>query len=157
MNPKQEIGEVMWIKDHINLMGTNPLIGHNVDKWGTRFPDMSQVYRPDWVEKAYELTLETGQKTSKGIFMAVTGPTFETPAEYAAFRVLGADAVGMSTVPEAIVAHHMGMHVLGLSVISDLGVAGRIEKIGHLKVLQGVKLAEQTLQQLVPKLISTLK
>ncbi len=157
LNPNQELGEVMWISDHINHMGTNPLIGQNIQKWGSRFPDMSVVFRHDWVEKAFAISQSHGQKTSKGIFMAVTGPTFETPAEYQAFRILGADAVGMSTVPEAIVAHHMGINLLGFSVISDLGVAGKIEKIDHLSVLQSVKMAEAKLKLILSDLLKYLE
>jgi purine-nucleoside phosphorylase len=156
LSPTHELGEVMWISDHINMMGTNPLIGKNHQKWGERFPDMSEVYRQDWIEKALTCSALHGQKSSKGIFMAVSGPTFETPAEYQAFRALGADAVGMSTVPEAIVAHHMGMHLLGFSVISDLGVPGKIEKIDHLTVLQSVKMAEAKLRLIVADLLQNL-
>jgi purine-nucleoside phosphorylase len=113
-------GALMVIDDHINLLGTNPLIGPNDDRFGLRFPDMSEVYSrrlrrlADEAAKAIDLSIE------HGVYIAVTGPSYETPAEIRAFRTLGADAVGMSTVPEAIVARHMGMEVLGISCISNM-------------------------------------
>ena len=154
MNPGQDLGEVMFIKDHINAMGTNPLIGPHLPEWGQRFPDMSQVYRKDWIELAMEIATKAGQKNSLGVYLAVTGPTYETPAEYKAFRNLGADAVGMSTVPEAIVAHQMGMDCLAFSVISDLGVEGKIVRINHEMVVEEVNKVANRMQGIIKELIS---
>ena len=154
MNPGQELGEVMFIKDHINAMGTNPLIGPHLPEWGQRFPDMSQVYKKDWIELAMEIATKAGQKNSRGVYLAVTGPTYETPAEYKAFRNLGADAVGMSTVPEAIVANQMGMDCLAFSVISDLGVEGKIVSINHEMVVEEVKKVENRMQGIIKEFIS---
>jgi len=120
INTKFAQGALMVIDDHINLLGTNPLIGENDDRFGLRFPDMSEIYSrrlrriADEAARAMKLAIE------HGVYLAVTGPSYETPAEIRAFRVLGADAVGMSTVPEAIVARHMGMEVLGISCISNM-------------------------------------
>ena len=113
-------GALMVIDDHINLLGTNPLIGPNDDRFGTRFPDMSNVYSPRLRAIADRASAESGVPVEHGVYIAVTGPSYETPAEIRAFRTLGADAVGMSTVPEAIVARHMGIEVLGISCISNM-------------------------------------
>ena len=110
----------MVIDDHINLLGTNPLIGPNEDRFGRRFPDMSEVYSKRLRALADQAATAMGLPIEHGIYVAVTGPSYETPAEIRAFRVLGADAVGMSTVPEAIVARHMGIDVLGISCISNM-------------------------------------
>lgn len=113
-------GALMLIEDHINLLGTNPLIGPNDERFGRRFPDMSEIYSKRLRQLAFEVGREAGLSLQKGVYIAVTGPSYETPAEIRAFRTLGADAVGMSTVPEAIVANHMGMEVLGISCISNM-------------------------------------
>jgi len=113
-------GALMLIDDHINLLGTNPLIGPNDDRFGTRFPDLSEVYSRRLRELAAEVAGARSLALERGVYVAVTGPSYETPAEIRAFRTLGADAVGMSTVPEAIVARHMGIDVLGISCISNM-------------------------------------
>ena len=113
-------GALMVIDDHINLLGTNPLIGPNEERFGLRFPDMSEVYSRRLRRLTDEASIATGVKVEHGVYVAVTGPSYETPAEIRAFRTLGADAVGMSTIPEAIVARHMGMDVLGISCISNM-------------------------------------
>ena len=113
-------GALMVIDDHINLLGTNPLIGPNEERFGLRFPDMSEVYSRRLRRLTDEASIATGVKVEHGVYVAVTGPSYETPAEIRAFRTLGADAVGMSTIPEAIVARHMGMEVLGISCISNM-------------------------------------
>ena len=120
INLRFEQGALMLIDDHINLLGTNPLIGPNDDRFGRRFPDMSEVYATRLRAIATEAAAAAGQPLEHGVYIAVTGPSYETPAEIRAFRVLGADAVGMSTVPEAIVARHMGLEVLGISCISNM-------------------------------------
>ena len=120
INLKFGQGALMVMDDHINLMGTNPLIGPNDDRFGRRFPDMSEVYSKRLRGLADEAGKEAGLTLEHGVYIAVTGPSYETPAEIRAFRTLGADAVGMSTVPEAIVARHMGIEVLGISCISNM-------------------------------------
>jgi purine-nucleoside phosphorylase len=113
-------GALMVITDHINLLGTNPLIGPNDERFGKRFPDMTEVYSKRLRGLADEAAKRQSLKIEHGVYIAVTGPSYETPAEIRAFRTLGADAVGMSTVPEAIVARHMGIEVLGISCISNM-------------------------------------
>src|SRR5690349_23599356 len=120
INLKFGLGALMLIDDHINFMGTNPLIGPNDDRFGRRFPDMSEIYSKRLRGIAEEAAREQGLAIEHGVYLAVTGPSYETPAEIRAFRVWGADAVGMSTVPEAIVARHMGLEVLGISCISNM-------------------------------------
>ena len=125
MNPDFEIGDLMIITDHINFFPEHPLRGKNIP-YGPRFPDMSEAYNKELIRKADEIAAEKGIKVQHGIYIGTQGPTYETPAEYKMFRILGADAVGMSTVPEVIVANHCGIRVFGISVITDLGVEGKI-------------------------------
>ncbi|MBR3387814.1 MAG: purine-nucleoside phosphorylase [Bacteroidales bacterium] len=116
------VGDLMIIRDHINLL-PNPLIGPNIDEFGPRFPDMTRPYEPGLIKKAEEIAAEEGIALQKGVYVGVTGPCYETPAEYRFFRNIGADAVGMSTVPEVIVARHAGVPVFGMSVITDVAHA----------------------------------
>lgn len=134
MNPEMEIGELMIINDHVNLFPEHPLRGHNDDQLGPRFPDMHDVYTPELIEKAKQIAARHDIRVMEGVYVGTQGPTFETPAEYRYFRVIGGDAVGMSTVPEAIAAHHMGMKVFGMSIITDLGVPGKIVEVSHEEV-----------------------
>lgn len=149
MNPDFNVGDIMLIRDHINLMGTNPLIGKNLDALGPRFPDMSNVYDQMLFSIATETAYQLGIRVREGVYAAVTGPTYETPAEYKYIRIIGGDAVGMSTVPEAIVAHHMGIRILALSVITDLGVEGLIQKITHEEVLEAASAVEPHITALI--------
>ena len=121
-NLSYHVGDLMIIRDHINLL-PNPLIGPNMDEFGPRFPDMTRPYEPGLIRKAEEIAAEEGIQLQKGVYVGVTGPCYETPAEYRFFRNIGADAVGMSTVPEVIVARHAGVPVFGMSVITDVAHA----------------------------------
>jgi purine-nucleoside phosphorylase len=122
INPLFDVGEIMIITDHINLTGNNPLIGPNVDEWGPRFPDMSQVYDPDLIALAEKAALENGIGVRKGVYVGLSGPSLETGAEIRFLKTIGVDAVGLSTIPEVIAAVHGGMAILGLSVITNMNV-----------------------------------
>ncbi len=128
VNPDFEIGDLMIIDDHINLM-PNPLVGVHYEEFGDRFPDMSQPYDKNLISMAESLAKEQKIKVQKGCYVGVTGPTLETPKEYQYFRIIGGDTVGMSTVPEVIVAHQMGIPCFAISIITDLGVPGKIVEV----------------------------
>ncbi len=150
------VGDVMIVEDHINLTGQNPLIGGNDEKLGPCFPDMSEVYDPSLIKLAEEISDELGLNCHKGVYAAVTGPNYETRAEYKYIQVIGADAVGMSTVPEAIVAHHMNLSCFAVSVISNLGVEGKIEYITHDGVISAASQAEPQMAKLLLLMIRRL-
>ena len=156
MNPNFEIGEIMIINDHINLFPTNPLIGKNISELGPRFPDMSEAYDKKLIAKAVEIAKSNNIKVSKGIYAGLTGPCFETPAEYRYISRMGADAVGMSTVPEVIVAKHGGMRVFGISIVTDLGVEGKIIEITHEEVQQVAAAAEPNMSFIVKEVIRSM-
>jgi purine-nucleoside phosphorylase len=141
LNPDFEPGTPMLITDHINFMGNNPLVGPNFDAWGPRFPDMSEVYDLELRKMAVDAARELGIKLQEGVYVGVTGPNFETPAELRMLRRMGADAVGMSTVPEVICAVHAGLRVLGISAITDRAVAEGLEPLTAEQVLE---IAEKT-------------
>lgn len=136
MHPDFRIGDLMVIRDHINLFPEHPLRGKNFSELGPRFPDMSEVYDKDLIGKALDVAEENNIELREGIYVGTQGPTFETPAEYHYFRVIGGDAVGMSTVPEVIVARHAGMKVFAISIITDLGVPHKIVEVTHEEVQQ---------------------
>jgi len=156
VNPDYEVGDLMVIKDHINLMGNNPLIGKNDTDLGPRFPDMSETYDKKAIRQFTKLARVHSIHFHVGVYAAVTGPTFETPAEYKYIRVLGADAVGMSTVPEAIVARHMSLPTFAVSVISDLGVEGKIVEISHDDVIDAASMVEPKMTLVIKEMIEKL-
>lgn len=151
-NPDFEIGDLMVITDHINLFPEHPLRGRNID-YGPRFPDMSEAYDRALVQRAVEIAREKGIVLRQGVYLGTQGPTYETPAEYRMFRRLGADAVGMSTVPEVIVANHCGMKVFGISVITDLGVDGKIVEVTHEEVQRAADAAQPRMTEIMRTLI----
>jgi purine-nucleoside phosphorylase len=153
VNPGFEIGDLMVISDHINLFPTNPLMGPNNDTWGPRFPDMSEAYNKRLIEAALYQGKKLGIALQKGVYAGLSGPCLETPAEYRYVRIIGADAVGMSTVPEVIAAHHMGMQCFGMSVITDLGVEGRIVKTTHDDVVAAAGKASEKMVRIFRALI----
>ncbi len=152
INPDFEIGDIMIIKDHINLL-PNPLIGKNYDELGPRFPDMSEAYDKKLIEKAENIAKRLGIKVQKGVYVGVTGPTLETPSEYVYFRTIGGDTVGMSTVPEVIVARHMNIPCFAISIITDLGVPGKIVKVTHEDVQRIASQSEPKMTQIIKELV----
>jgi purine-nucleoside phosphorylase len=156
VNPDFEIGEIMIINDQINLFPTNPLIGPNYKELGPRFLDMSEAYDKKLIAKAHEIAKANGIKVSEGCYSALTGPCFETPGEYRYIKNIGADAVGMSTVPEVIVARHGGMRVFGMSIITDLGVEGKIVEVSHEEVQQIAVAQEPKLSLIVREVVRSL-
>jgi len=155
LNPGFKVGDVMMITDHINMFGNNPLLGPNISELGTRFPDMSQAYDIHLRNLARKIALKNHIDLKEGVYVGVPGPTFETPAEYKMFRILGGDAIGMSTVPEVIVARHMGMKVFGISIITDSGVPGEIVEISHEEVQEVAMKAEPKMSLIIKELIAS--
>jgi purine-nucleoside phosphorylase len=154
MNPKFEVGEIMIITDHINLFPTNPLIGKNISELGPRFPDMSDAYNKKYIQLALDVAKENDIKVSTGVYAGLTGPCFETPAEYRYLWRIGADAVGMSTVPEVIVARHAGMNVFGISIVTDLGVEGSVVTVTHEEVQHIAKQQEPKMSLIMKEVIA---
>jgi len=154
VNSAFAVGDIMIINDHINMMPLHPLHGKNDERFGPRFVDMSDAYDKPMITKMLKIGQEEGVKLHQGVYMALQGPTFETPAEYGLVRALGADCVGMSTVPEVIVAKHMGMTCFGVSVITDLGVEGVVESVSHEEVQIAAKSAEKALSKLVARFVA---
>jgi purine-nucleoside phosphorylase len=157
LNPKFSVGDLMLITDHINMTGGNPLIGPNPDGYGPRFPDMSQAYTKALGERADKIALEMGFSLQRGVYLAVSGPAYETPAEIKSFARLGADAVGMSTVPEVIIAKHAGMEVLGLSCITNLAAGLGAAKLDHHEVIEVTQRVEKRFVALVTRFVGSLK
>lgn len=152
-NPGFNIGDLMIIKDHINFCPEHPLRGHNDDRLGTRFPDMSQPYDHELIALAKDIAAENGISVRTGVYFGLQGPTFETPAEYKMIHTLGADAVGMSTVPEVIVARHAGMRVFAISVITDIGISDMPITITHEEVLEAANTSAPKMATLVAELV----
>ena len=155
VDPSMAIGDLMILDDHVNLFPTNPLIGPNIDQLGPRFPDMSEPYDHALIRKALEIAARHDIRVVRGTYAGLTGPCLETPAEYRYVRNTGAHAVGMSTVPEVIAARHMGLPCFAMSVITDLGVDGKIEKTTHEMVQRVAEQAEPKLTLIMKELIAS--
>jgi purine-nucleoside phosphorylase len=153
LNPGWQVGEIVIINDHINFFPEHPLRGKNESELGPRFPDMSKCYDERLRNKAKLIALENNIIVKEGVYVGVSGPTFETPSEYKMFRLLGGDLVGMSTVPEVIVARHMNLKVFGISIVTDSGVPGEIVEISHEEVQEVAMKAEPKMTLIMKKLI----
>jgi purine-nucleoside phosphorylase len=156
MNPVYKKGDLMIMADHINLIGDNPLIGTNDDEFGPRFPDMSEAYNRELIELAEQVALENKIKVQKGVYVAVAGPNLETRAEYRFLRTIGADVVGMSTIPENIVANHMGMRVFGISIITDECFPEILKPVDVKEIIAAAMKAEPKMTLIMKELISRL-
>lgn len=156
LNPAYKVGDLMMINDHINMFGDNPLLGKNVNELGPRFPDMSQPYNLHLRNLALKIAMQNSIELKEGVYIGVPGPTFETPAEYKMFRIIGGDAIGMSTVPEVIVARHMNLSVFGISIITDSGVPGHIVEISHEEVQAIAMQAEPKMSLIIRELIASI-
>jgi len=155
VNPDYEVGDLMILNDHINLI-PSPLVGPNLDVFGPRFPDMSDTYDKGMIETALSIGRSNGIRVFEGVYTAVTGPCLETPAEYKYLRIIGSDTVGMSTVPEVIVARHMQIPCFAISVITDLGVEGKIKKVSHEEIQQVAEVTEPKLTLIIEELINSI-
>ncbi|MBL6657842.1 MAG: purine-nucleoside phosphorylase [Flavobacteriales bacterium] len=155
VNPDYEVGDLMILNDHINLI-PSPLIGPNLDEFGVRFPDMSDTYDKTMIKTALSIGEDNGIRVFEGVYAAVTGPCLETPAEYKYLRIIGSDTVGMSTVPEVIVARHMQIPCFAISVITDLGIEGKIKKVSHEEIQKVAEVAEPKLTLIIEELIKTI-
>ncbi|MBC7846401.1 MAG: purine-nucleoside phosphorylase [Flavobacterium sp.] len=153
VNPNYNVGDVVLIKDHVNMMPEHPLRGKNDERFGPRFVNMSEPYSRNMIAKAKEIAQKLNIEVKDGVYLGLQGPTFETLAEYRMVKNIGADCVGMSTVPEVIVARHLEMETFGLSVITDMGDEDNIETISHNEVLEAAKSAEPKVRILIKELI----
>jgi len=153
LNPLFEAGDIMAITDHINLLGSNPLFGPNDDSLGPRFPDMCACYDPELIALAENVALNLGIRLQKGVYVAVAGPNLETAAEYRFLRTIGADVVGMSTVPEVIVARHQDMKVLGFSLITDMGLPDALKPTNLAEILKTAAKSEPLLKRIMSQVI----
>jgi purine-nucleoside phosphorylase len=156
LNTSYKVGDLMIIKDHISMLTINPLLGKNESEFGPRFPDMSEPYKNRLIEKAKKIATENNIVINEGVYVGVTGPTFETRSEYKMLHLLGGDAVGMSTVQEVIAAVHLGLPVFAMSVITDVGIRDDENKITHEEVLQAAREAEPKLTLIFKQLIAQL-
>jgi purine-nucleoside phosphorylase len=156
MNPDYKVGDIVIINDHINLMPSNPLIGKNIDELGPRFPDMSEAYDPGMISTASEIAKSLGYRYHQGVYAGVSGPCFETPAEYRYIRTIGADIVGMSTIPEVIVGRHQDIPCFAISIVTDLGGFNEVQKITHEEVLKVATAAEGKMTKIITELIRTI-
>lgn len=156
MNGSFDIGDIMLIDDHINLFPEHPLRGKNYKELGTRFPDMSEAYNKELRLMAMNIAKENNIKLQHGVYIGTQGPTFETPAEYNWFKIIGGDAVGMSTVPEVIVANHAKMKVMAFSIITDIGIIGKIVEVTHEDVQEAAKIAQPKMAYIMQEVIKRL-
>jgi purine-nucleoside phosphorylase len=157
LNPLFASGDIMMITDHINLIGHNPLIGAHDERLGPRFPDMFECYDREFAELAIKSALELKQPLQRGVYAAVSGPNLETAAEYRFLRIIGADAVGMSTVPEVIVARQMGMRVLGFSIVTDMGIADNLHPANIDEIIAIARRAEPKLKALMHRCVAEME
>jgi len=157
LNPQFDLGDIMVIEDHINFMGDNPLIGENDDSLGPRFPDMCEPYTQKLVSLTESVALDNKISLKKGVYLACTGPNLETRAEYRMMRIMGADVVGMSTVPEVIVAVHSGLQVLGLSIITDQCLPDALEAVSIERIIATANDAEPKLTKIVSDCINRMR
>jgi purine-nucleoside phosphorylase len=153
VNPNYKVGSIVIIKDHINFMPEHPLRGKNDERFGPRFVNMSEPYSVEMIAKAKEIAQELNIEVHDGVYLGLQGPTFETLSEYRMVKILGADCVGMSTVPEVIVARHMELETFGVSIITDMGDEESILSVSHEEVLEAAKNAEPNLRNLIKNLI----
>ncbi|RED64170.1 purine-nucleoside phosphorylase [Cohnella lupini] len=156
MNPDFKPGDLMLIQDHLNMTGANPLIGQNEPALGPRFPDMSRAYTPDLLELVRETAKSLGIGIQQGVYAGITGPTYMTPAELTMLRKMGGDAVGMSTVPEVIVASHMAMKVIGISCVTDMAIGEHLEPLSHEQVIEVANRTKPMFITLVKEIVSRL-
>ena len=154
MNPNFKVGDLMLITDHINLFPEHPLHGKNINELGPRFPAMGEAYSKRLIQMARDIAAEKNVRLMEGVYVGTQGPTFETPSEYRYFWRIGGDAVGMSTVPEVIVARHGDMEVFGISVITDLGIEGVVERVSHEEVQKAAAAAQPIMAMLVEEIIN---
>jgi purine-nucleoside phosphorylase len=157
LNPLFKAGDIMVITDHINLLGSNPLFGPNDDSLGPRFPDMYGCYDPELISLAEKVALDLGIKLQKGVYVGVAGPNLETAAEYRFLRTIGADVVGMSTVPEVIVAKHQDMKVLGFSLITDMGLPDALKPTNMVEILATAAKSEPLLKKIMTRAVEEMK
>lgn len=153
LNPQFKQGDILLIEDHINLLGINPLVGPNDKRLGSRYPDMIEPYSRELLQKARAVALKLGIPTQQGVYAAVTGPNLETRAEYRYLRTIGADVVGMSTVPEVIAAVHAGMRTLGFSIITDMGLADALRPVNINEILSTAEKAEPKMNAIICELL----
>ena len=146
-------GDLMLITDHINMLGKNPLIGKNLDSFGIRFPDMSEAYSKELINEAKQIAKNIDLSLKEGIYMYFSGPSFETPAEVRAASILGADAVGMSTIPEVIIANHCGIKVLGISCITNMAAGVMEQPLSHIEVMETTEKIKSKFVEFVAQLI----
>jgi purine-nucleoside phosphorylase len=157
LNPHFKAGDIMVISDHINLLGSNPLFGPNDESLGPRFPDMCRCYDPELIALSENVALNLGIKLQKGVYVAVPGPNLETAAEYRFLRFIGADVVGMSTVPEVIVARHQSMRVLGFSLVTDMGLPDALKPTNMVEILATAAKSEPLLKKIMTRVIEEIK
>lgn len=156
LNPKYKVGDLMILRDHINLVSDHPLRGRNDESIGPRFPDQHKLYNKDLIQQAMNIAQKQSITCHSGIYVGVTGPTFETPAEYKFMHIIGGDAVGMSTVPEVMVANHMGMRIFAISVISDEGNPPEPVQVSHDEVVRAAMAAEPKMTNIIRELLQSL-